>query len=97
MATTDDGKKKARASSPKSSATEKKTATAQGSAPRKKAGSRKKSKKKGAKGQEEPTPVFSGRLMLAAVALAAMVMIPFTGIGNMLERKVSTPDDLTEW
>lgn len=96
MATTEDGKEKARKSP--EAGTRKKTGTRKKktSARKKAAGTTGKKKKKRQK-NDEPTPVFSGRLMLAAVAIAAMVLIPFTGIGNMLERKVSTPDDTAEW
>jgi hypothetical protein len=35
--------------------------------------------------EEEPIPVFGGRLLLAAALLAAMVVIPMSSIGNLLE------------
>jgi hypothetical protein len=37
--------------------------------------------------EEEPIPVFGGRLLIAAVMLAAMVVIPMSSAGNLLEPK----------
>jgi len=37
--------------------------------------------------EEEPIPVFGGRLLIAAAMLAAMVVIPMSQIGNLLEPK----------
>jgi hypothetical protein len=37
--------------------------------------------------EEEPIPVFGGRLLIAAAMLAAMVVIPMSSIGNVLEPK----------
>jgi hypothetical protein len=37
--------------------------------------------------EEEPIPVFGGRLLIAAAMLAAMVVIPMSSIGSFLEPK----------
>src|SRR5687768_9814403 len=37
--------------------------------------------------EEEPIPVFGGRLLIAAGMLAAMVVIPMSSAGNLLEPK----------
>lgn len=47
--------------------------------------------------QPEPTPILSGRLMVATIMLGAMAMIPFMGIGRALEPDAPAPTDVGDW
>ncbi len=47
--------------------------------------------------REPETPVLSGRLMVATGLLAAMALIPFLGLGKMLEPEQDAPTDTSAW
>jgi hypothetical protein len=44
---------------------------------------------------EEPIPVFGGRLLLAGIMLLAMVVIPLSALGDLLEKKDPTVPSAT--
>jgi hypothetical protein len=46
---------------------------------------------------QEPIPVISGRFLVAAGIVGAMILIPFSPLGRMLEAKGPMPTDVARW
>jgi len=46
---------------------------------------------------DEPIPVVSGRFLIAAALVGAMILIPFSPLGRMLEPKGPSPTDVARW